>query len=180
MEIKISTTQLLQILYYVAFIIFIGICIESGIYIFNGIYTFTINSYNANFLNLKDLYLFDPGHYGAIMLFICIVTTLKAVLFYVIVKFIHDKNLDIYQPFNTKMYRFLLFLSGFSVIIAFFSHYGISYLEWLQKKSIQLPDFNTLPLGGADVWFFMGIILYVIAKIFKRGIEIQSDNELTI
>jgi hypothetical protein len=26
----------------------------------------------------------------------------------------------------------------------------------------------------------MGVTLYVIAQIFKRGIEIQSENELTV
>ena len=56
MEIRISTEQLLKILFYVALLLFVGICIESGMYIFNGIYTFTINSYNANFLSLKALY----------------------------------------------------------------------------------------------------------------------------
>jgi hypothetical protein len=37
-----------------------------------------------------------------------------------------------------------------------------------------------LHLGGADVWLFMGVILYIIAQIFKRGIEIQAENELTV
>jgi len=26
----------------------------------------------------------------------------------------------------------------------------------------------------------MGVILFVLAQIFKRGIEIQSENELTV
>ena len=180
MEIRISTQQLLKILFYVALLLFVGICIESGMYIFNGFYTYTINSYNANFLSLKALYQFDPGHYGVVMLLLSIVTTLKAVLFFVIVKLLHDKNLNLYQPFSTKMYHFLLTLSGLSVVIAFFSNYGLNYLKWLQEKPIALPDLSTFAVGGGDVWFFMGIILFLIAKIFKRGIEIQSDNELTI
>ena len=43
-----------------------------------------------------------------------------------------------------------------------------------------MPDIQYLKFGGADVWLFMGIILLVIAQIFKRGVEIQSENELTI
>jgi len=35
-------------------------------------------------------------------------------------------------------------------------------------------------LAGADVWLFMGIVLLIIAFIFKKGIEIQSENDLTI
>jgi hypothetical protein len=43
-----------------------------------------------------------------------------------------------------------------------------------------MPDTQTLVLGGADVWIFMAIILFVLAQLFKRGIEIQNENELTV
>lgn len=43
-----------------------------------------------------------------------------------------------------------------------------------------MPDVRQLSFGGADVWLFMGVTLLVIAYMFKRGIEIQSENELTI
>jgi hypothetical protein len=43
-----------------------------------------------------------------------------------------------------------------------------------------MPDTQFLRLGGADVWLFMAVVLFIIAQIFKRGIEIQSENELTI
>ena len=35
-------------------------------------------------------------------------------------------------------------------------------------------------LEGADIWLFMGVTLLVIAQIFKRGIEIQDEHELTV
>ena len=53
-------------------------------------------------------------------------------------------------------------------------------LSGLVKKGVNMPDIQYLHLGGADVWLFMGVILFVIAQIFKRGIEIQTENELTI
>jgi hypothetical protein len=43
-----------------------------------------------------------------------------------------------------------------------------------------MPDTQRLRLGGSDVWIFMSVILFVIAQIFRRGIEIQSENELTV
>jgi lipoprotein signal peptidase len=33
-----------------------------------------------------------------------------------------------------------------------------------------------LQFDGADVWLFMGVILLVVAMIFKKGIEIQSGS----
>jgi hypothetical protein len=43
-----------------------------------------------------------------------------------------------------------------------------------------MPDAESLHFGGADVWLFMGVTLFVIAQIFKRGIEIQAENDLTV
>jgi len=45
---------------------------------------------------------------------------------------------------------------------------------------VKMPDTQHLRLGGADVWLFMSVTLFVIAQIFKRGIEIQTENELTV
>jgi hypothetical protein len=43
-----------------------------------------------------------------------------------------------------------------------------------------MPDVQDLRLGGADVWLFMSVTLFVIGQIFKRGVEMQAENELTI
>ena len=86
MEIKIGTPQILKILNILSWIIFIGLCVEAGMYLFNGIYTMTINSYNARFLHLLDLYNYSPSFYIQEICFISIVAILKAIMFYFIVK----------------------------------------------------------------------------------------------
>ena len=43
-----------------------------------------------------------------------------------------------------------------------------------------MPDIADLNLDGADIWLFMGVVLLVIAQIFKKGVEMQTENELTI
>jgi len=35
-------------------------------------------------------------------------------------------------------------------------------------------------MGGAFEYFLLGIIIYAISKVFNRGLEIQSENELTV
>jgi uncharacterized membrane protein len=39
---------------------------------------------------------------------------------------------------------------------------------------------NLLKIGGADVWLLMGFVILVFAIIFKKGIELQSENDLTV
>lgn len=180
MEIKISTRQILKILYVISWIIFIGVCIEAGSFIFNAFYTLVINPVNAKYLDLTSLYQFDPGYYLVELLLMSIVGIMRALLFYLIIKILHDKKLDLAQPFNKELGRFIFHVSYLTFAIGLFSNWGVNFTEWFVSQGVKMPDIQHLRLGGADVWLFMGVTLFVIAHIFKRGIEIQSENDLTI
>ncbi|WP_281633322.1 DUF2975 domain-containing protein [Flavobacterium luteolum] len=180
MEIKIGTPQILKILNILSWIIFIGLCVEAGMYLFNGIYTMTINSYNARFLDLLDLYTFNTGFYVQEICFISIVAILKAIMLYIIVKLLHEKKLNIEQPFTLETGNFISYLSYLAFGIGLFSLWAAKFNIWLTTKGIKIPTLESLNLEGGSVWIFMSIILFVIAQIFKRGIEIQSEIDLTI
>ena len=105
---------------------------------------------------------------------------MRAYLFYLIIKILHDKKLDMAQPFSKEVGRFILRMSYVTLLIGLFSWYGVKYTEWLVQQGVKMPDIQYLRLGGADVWLFMSVTLFVIAQIFKRGIEIQTENELTV
>ena len=84
------------------------------------------------------------------------------------------------QPFSKEVGRFIFKVSYWALVIGLFCWWGIKYTAWFVKQGVKMPDIQSLRLGGADVWLFMGVTLFVIAQIFKRGIEIQSENELTV
>jgi hypothetical protein len=180
MEFKISTTQMLKILHVLSWILFIGVCIEAGSFIFNAFFTLLINPNNASYFNLSDLYKYDAGYFFVVLLIMSIAGVMKAFMFYLIVKILHGKKLNMSQPFNKEMGRFIFNVSYLALGIGLFSYWGVNYAKWLVNQGVKMPDIQYLRLGGADVWIFMGVILLVIAQIFKRGIEIQSENELTI
>ena len=180
MEIKITTNQMLKILYVISWILFIGVSIEAGSFIFNAIFTMAINPNNANYFGLSTLFEYDHGYFVVELLLMSIAATLRATMFYLIVKILHDKKLDMSQPFNNEVKRFILNVSYLALGIGLFSNWGVNYTKWLVDQGVKMPDIQSLRLGGADVWLFMGVTLLVIAQIFKRGIEIQSENDLTI
>jgi hypothetical protein len=184
MEIKIGTSQILQVLYVLSWIIFVGVCIEAGGIIFNTIYTLFINPVGAGHfwqkLDLSGLYKFDPGYFAVETLLMAIVASSKAFIFYLIVKFLHDKKLDIKQPFSHHLSRFVFNTSYLALLTGGFSFLGVKYVKWFAAKGVNMPDIELLGLSGADVWIFMSVVLFVIAQIFKRGIEIQTENDLTI
>jgi Protein of unknown function (DUF2975) len=181
---KISTMQMLKMLYLLSWIIFVGLCILAGGLITNAFVTLVVNPVDAKYfwkeIDLSVLFKYDHGHFLAEILIIIIVTVMKAYLFYLIIKILHNKKLDMAQPFGKEVGRFIFKLSYGAVLIGLFSWYGAKYAEWLAKQGVKMPDIQYLQIGGADVWLFMSVILFVIAHIFKRGIEIQTENELTI
>ena len=181
---EISTKQILKVLYILSWIIFIGVCIEAGGFIFSAFYTLVINPVNAATFwernDLSGLYKYDHGHFFVETLLISIAAVLKACIFYLIVKILGNKNLNISQPFSREVRLFIIKICCLAFGISFFTAWGVKYTGWLVSKGITMPDTEHLRLGGADVWLFMGVILFVIAQIFKRGIEIQTENELTV
>lgn len=183
MTITITSRHILKALYVLSWIIFIGLGIEAGALIFYAVLS-VARPESAEHLwqriDLLDLLQHDRGEFLVLMFNMIIVALARATMFYLIIKIIHDKKLDIVQPFNISLVRLIQKTAYLALLIGLFSQGGTKYANWLAAKGISIPDTQHLRLAGADVWFFMGITLIVIAQIFKRGIEIQTENELTV
>jgi hypothetical protein len=167
----------------VSWIIFIGICIEAGGFIFNTVYTLFINPVDAGKfweVDLSELYNYNENYYVIVASVMIIASVLRALMFYFIVEIFHDKKFNLSQPFNESVRRFILNIAYLALGIGFFSFWGAKYAESFVAQGVNMPDIQYLKLGGADVWLFMGLALLVIARVFKKGIEIQNENDLTV
>ncbi|MFT3748643.1 MAG: DUF2975 domain-containing protein [Agriterribacter sp.] len=183
MIIRIETKYIIRILYVLSFIIFVGLCIHAGACITNAVLAIAkpgMVKFLWQVADLNELFNYDRGYFFVVTLLMSIVAVSKAVLFYMIISMLHSRNFSITRPFSEEVRRFIIKLSYMALLIGLFSGYGVRYTAWLTLKGIKMPDIQYLKLGGADVWLFMSIILFVIAQIFKRGIEIQTENELTV
>lgn len=178
-----STKQILKVLYILSWIIFVGLCIEAGAFIINSLFALLnpgVVKYLWQEVDLSALFAHDHGSFFVVTLFMSIVTVLKAWLFYLIIKIAHNKKLNIAQPFSKEVKRFIFGLCYCSLLIGLFSYWGTQYVGWLTQQGVKMPAVQDMSLGGADVWLFMAALLFVIAQVFKRGIEIQSEHELTV
>jgi hypothetical protein len=184
MEIKIDSQMILKFLHVLSWIIFIGLCIEAGGVIFNTIFTHFINPDASKYfwkeIDLSNLYQFDAGYFTVVSTIICIVLIMKVVMFYLIIKLFYEKKIDLAQPFNTDLRKCILNVAYLALGIGLFSFWGIKYSKWIETKSVSMPNVYDLRFSGADVWLFMCVILFVIAQIMKRGVELQEENDLTI
>lgn len=176
--------MILKFLHVLSWIIFVGVCIEAGGSIFSAFYTLVINSYNARTFwvgnDLSGLYAYSRGYFLLETLLISIASVMKAIIFYLTIKILHDKKVSMSQPFSEEIRLFIIKISYLALGIGMLTWAGVVCTDWLVKQGVKMPDTQHLRVGGPDVWLFMGVTLFVIAQIFKRGIEIQSENELTV
>jgi hypothetical protein len=49
----------------------------------------------------------------------------------------------------------------------------------LIKRSFELEGLQSY-LSGAFEYFLLSALIFAIAQVFKRGVEIQAENELTV
>lgn len=184
MEIKISTQTILKVLHVLSWIIFVGLCIEATGILVRTIATLALNPDDAakfwRSVDLTQLYRFNESQYITLSSIIIITSYLKAILFYCIIRVFLNKNLNILAPFNNIFRNFILTLAYISFGIGFFSSWGAKLTDALSNSGLELQNNQQLQIDGADVWLFMGVILLVVAYIFKKGIELQQENELTI
>jgi hypothetical protein len=172
------------ILYVVAWIIFVGLGIEAGGFLVNTIATLALTPEGAKRfwtqVDLSALYHHNLSYYITLTSLMCIAAILKAIMFFFIVSIFYDKKINLSKPFNESIRKFLLTITYFAIGIGFFSLWGTKYVKTIMSEGLKMPDLQSLRIDGGDVWLFMGVILLVIAQVFKKGIEIQNENELTV
>ena len=102
-------------------------------------------------------------------------SALKATVWYVVFALL--TKLKLQSPFSMEVQKKLegiaYLLLAVWIVSSFFWETYTYYLK--QDTGIQLPANNS-----GDEYFFMAGIIYIISQIFKRGIEIQEENQLTV
>lgn len=175
-----KTDFILKALNVVSWIIFIGLCIEAGALIFNFIFTLfkPIGSFNIyKGLNLSEMYNNQFNHYIGLMSFVIALSLLKAYLFYLVVKIFMKLNLV--KPFNIEVADLIqkISIEAFSIgIVSLIAH---EYVKRLIKMDFEIGGVEKY-LDDTAAFLMMASIIFVIAQIFKKGIEIQNENDLTV
>ena len=164
----------------VAWVIFVGLCIEAGGLIVNFIFTlykpeFIENLYQK--LDLAALYQQSQWAFYCVFSFVLSIAILKAVLFYEVVILV--TKIDLEKPFNEFVSKQISLISYYTFSIGL-----ISYIAKESERNIEYSGVGVADLkhfwSDAQAFILMAAVIYVIATIFKRGIEIQNENDLTI
>lgn len=131
-------------------------------------------TYEAD-LNIFNIREYSIGFYVYAMCLTIAVSALKALIWYVVFGLL--SKLKLQTPFSMevekKLERIAYLLLGVWIVSSIFWKIYIYYLS--KATGIQLPTNNS-----GDEYLFMAGIIYIISQVFKRGIEIQEENQLTV
>ncbi len=163
-----------------AWIIFVGLCIEAGALIVN----FVFSIFNPNVignlyqkLDLTEMHNRSKPTFFVMYCFILAVAILKAYLFYIVIELMSSLNLK--SPFNTTVANHISKISYFTLAIGIISFIANEIAKELEKSGFDIDKLNEFWTDG-EAFIFMAAVIYIIATIFSRGVEIQNENDLTV
>lgn len=168
------------VLYIVAWLIFIGLSIEAGGLLVNFFFSlykpeFVQNLYQK--LDLSEMYKDSRLVFFGIYSFILTISILKACLFYIVIRLMH--KMDLSKPFNTFVAKQISQISYFTLSIGLFSFIARQLTKSLTHYGF-VTDNLTQFWADSQAFIVMGAVIYIIATIFKKGVDIQNENDLTV
>ena len=176
-----KTKSVLQVMKILTWLVFIGLCIKIGAMLISFFVSLFVNPEAAKNLylglDLSEVLNYDKLHYIGMFIFVVISPILKAYLFFLLTQVFSKVNLK--YPFSSAIRSLLSTISLVALSIGMSSVIAVSYYGWLYKKGMLLYSLPRHISGSSEFLFFAGII-FIISLIFKRGIEIQSENDLTV
>lgn len=164
----------------VAWIIFIGLCIETGSLIINFVFSLVRPEMVENLYHDMDLSAIrsrsSSAYYG-VYSFMLAVVLFKTWLFQLVVRLV--STIDLAKPFNMRVSDQITKISYYTAAIGFLSHIARQFANGLMHRGYETAALNQF-WGDSQAFILMAAVIYVIATIFKSGVEMQSENELTV
>jgi hypothetical protein len=171
------TSFILTTMHVIFWVIFIGLCIEAGAILISYLVSMAVNPGASQDLyrgsNLAGLRAYSIGHYSAIVFLHIILTALKANIAWWVIRIFLELKIE--RPFSEGVDRIISKISRIALGAGLLALVAHGYSAWLMKRDVAVP----IEWSYAEILFFAGVI-YIIAQVFAKGIELQAENELTI
>jgi hypothetical protein len=167
-------------LHIVAWVLFVGLCIEAGSLLVNFIFSiykpeFLQNLYQK--LDLTEMYQRDKWAFFNMYSFILVIAILKALLFYVVIRLMNQ--IDLSKPFSSFASKQISRISDFTLSIGILSYIARQSATNLVDRGFVINKLDQF-WEDSQAFILMAAVIYIIAVIFKKGIEIQNENDLTV
>jgi DUF2975 family protein len=173
---KSKTQALLLTLNVLAWLAFFGFIIKGGA---------ILVSYGVSVRNpvgAKNLYMgwdlsalreYDFWHYSGVVYMRVLLLFLQAYIAFLVTKVL--SKIKLANPFSIEVSNLMERISYFMLATWVVVMLHNSHIGWLAKT---LPSMQENYISGEFI--FLAGVVFVIAQVFKKGVEIQTENELTV
>lgn len=175
-----TTNFIFRGLQIVSWIIFIGLCIDAGRLIVGYFISLANPEMISSFFEetqLITLFQENRGVFIGLYSFVLAIAALKAYLFFIVVWLI--QKLDLSRPFSPFVAKQISKLSRTAFTIGFTSLLGRQIAKNFSKYGYELEVLQKFWVDS-QAFILMAAVIYLIAFIFKKGLEIQTENDLTV
>lgn len=188
MESKAKTHQILKIMHILTWIAVIGLIAQAGAILIS----FAVSCFNPEaarnlytgmdleatrslngVLDMYNLRQYSFRHYAMTVSFLLSVSFFKAYVLFLVTKTLSKVNLT--SPFNFEVAHLIQTISYFLFSTWLIAVIGNGYTSWLVKRT----EFRLDQLPTSEFLFMAGLV-FIISQIFKRGVEMQTESELTV
>ena len=164
----------------VAWVIFVGLCIEAGALLVNFIFSLYKPEIIQNLyqkMDLSEMYNRSKWAFFGMYSFILVVSILKAYLFYLVIGLISKLNLS--KPFSSFVSDQITKISYFTLSIGLVSYLARQTANYLLHRGYEIDILDQF-WADSQAFIIMAAVIYIIATIFSKGVEIQNENDLTV
>ncbi len=176
---KTNTQHILTVMKIIAWLAFVGFSIQCGAQVIAFILGFTNSELAQNMYSVDKNWFLWKEHSNWIYIFmmsvIIAISAFKANIWFMIIDLLSKLKLE--NPFTLEVAKKLESISYQFLVISIAGTVGSSYIKGLEKYQ---QDIGALHVDDESAFFFVAGIIYIISQIFKRGVEIQKENELTV
>ena len=166
-----------HILKWVTVIVLIGICVKAGSILISLAVSLFINPVAAGKLymglDLSALFKYDRTQYLIVVGMLLGLTFLKLRLVYDLSTVF--KVLDIERPFSQKVYVIIRRMASTALTAGILAVVASKYTQQLNKRGVVIP----IEWAAEEILIFAASLM-VISWVFKRGIEMEKEQSLTV
>jgi hypothetical protein len=123
------------------------------------------------------MYEYNQWIYFGMYSFILFISVLKAYLFYLVIRLLY--KLDLLKPFNTFVAGQITKISYYTLSIGLISYLAREVSRNLQHHGIEIDKLSGF-WADSQAYILMAAVVYVIATIISRGVDLQNENDLTV
>ncbi len=106
-----------------------------------------------------------------------LISALKAYVFYLVLGLF--KVLDMVKPFSENISRIISGITTFSFATGIASMIARQFVERLMEKGYDASAMERF-WNDSGAYLMMSAVLFVVSLVFRKGLELQNETDLTV